>query len=237
MSSIGEKELTLRKLYDQAEIEADHPATLSAAPVQYKDNIYYIEVAWDDYAIANSNKKYQFVLGTYAWGNSWDPTDDWSHQDLKEVDDPFKGTVEKCEYICVYDDGVLVGGTEPDGTTPDNAPKATASPKPTESPKPTATPKVTESPKPTTTPKTSETPKASPSPTGTNKTETLLGDVNLDGSIDVTDLSTLALALVDKSELKGQSFTNADIDGDKKIALTDLATLRQYLSKKITKLG
>ncbi len=107
MSSIGEKELTLRKLYDQAEIEADHPATLSK-PIQYKDNIYYIEVAWDDYAIANSNKKYQFVLGTYAWGNSWDPTDDWSHQDLKEVDDPFKGTVEKCEYICVYDDGVLV---------------------------------------------------------------------------------------------------------------------------------
>ena len=239
MSSIGEKELTLRKLYDQAEIEADHPATLSK-PIQYKDNIYYIEVAWDDYAIANSNKKYQFVLGTYAWGNSWDPTDDWSHQDLKEVDDPFKGTVEKCEYICVYDDGVLVGGTEPDGTTPDNAPKAPASPKPTVSPKPTATAKPAESPKPTTTPKTSETPKSSPSPDATPGTfppADLKGDVDINGTVDITDLTVLALSLVDKTELKGNSKTNADVDGDGKVTLTDLATLRQYLSKKITKLG
>ncbi len=241
MSSIGEKELTLRKLYDQAEIEADHPATLSK-PIQYKDNIYYVEVAWDDYAIANSNKKYQFVLGTYAWGNSWDPTDDWSHQDLKEVDDPFKGTVEKCEYICVYDDGVLVGGTEPDGTTPDNAPKATESPKPTakttESPKPTTTPKETASP--TTTPKTSETPKSSPSPDATPGTfppADLKGDVDINGTVDITDLTVLALSLVDKTELKGNSKTNADVDGDGKVTLTDLATLRQYLSKKITKLG
>ena len=63
----------------------------------------------------------------------------------------------------------------------------------------------------------------------------LLGDVDLSGTIDVTDLSTLSLSLVDKKDLTGQSFKNADVTKDGKVDLTDLATLRQYLSKKITK--
>jgi len=63
----------------------------------------------------------------------------------------------------------------------------------------------------------------------------LLGDVDLSGTIDVTDLSTLSLSLVDKKELKGDSAKNADVTKDGKVDLTDLATLRQYLSKKITK--
>ena len=66
--------------------------------------------------------------------------------------------------------------------------------------------------------------------------ENICGDITLDGNVDLTDLSTLALALVDKEELKGQSEENADVDGDGKVTLADLATLRQYLSKKITKL-
>ncbi|MBR6836893.1 MAG: dockerin type I repeat-containing protein [Oscillospiraceae bacterium] len=59
----------------------------------------------------------------------------------------------------------------------------------------------------------------------------------MNGTVDITDLTVLALSLVDKTELKGNSKTNADVDGDGKVTLTDLATLRQYLSKKITKLG
>ena len=213
MSSIGEKELTLRKLYDQAEIEADHPATLTG-PVKYKDNIYYVEVAWDDYAVANSNKKYQFVLGTYAWGNSWDPSDDWSHQDLVQFDDAFKGTPEKSEYICVYDDGVLVGGTEPDGTTPDSA-------KPSE----TTVPSVTEKPAETTKPVT----------TGAGNVSEITGDVNCDGKVDVTDLSCTAIYLIDKKGISEQGKKMADVDGDGKVTLADLARIRQYLSRLIDK--
>lgn len=199
MNSIGEKELTLRKNYDQAEIEADHPAVLSG-PVKYKDNIYYVEVSWEDYAIANSNKKYQFILGTYAWGNSWDPSDDWSHQDLVQFDDAFKGTPEKTEYICVYDDGVLVGGTEPDGTTP-------------------------------------ETPSASqPSVPPSSDNCSVTGDIDLNGITDVTDLSILAITLADKKELKGQAKINADVDRDGEVKLSDLARMKQFLSKVIEKL-
>ena len=74
-----------------------------------------------------------------------------------------------------------------------------------------------------------------PRATATPDGKLLLGDVDLSGTIDVTDLSTLSLSLVDKKELKGDSFKNADVTKDGKVDLTDLATLRQYLSKKITK--
>lgn len=65
-------------------------------------------------------------------------------------------------------------------------------------------------------------------------TDTLLGDVNCDGKVDVTDLSTLAIALADSKKLEGQSAINADVDKDGKQALTDLARIRQYVSHVIS---
>ena len=62
----------------------------------------------------------------------------------------------------------------------------------------------------------------------------LKGDVNLDGKIDVTDLSVLSLTLADKKELSPQAKINADVTGDSNVNLADLATLRQFLSKIIT---
>ncbi len=117
MTSLDPNHIELRQLYDQTAAETDYAAELSG-PIQYKDKIYYIEIKWPGYQIAGSNKKYQFALGTYAWQNYWNPEDDWSHIDLKTADDNWKGTPEKTDRICVYDDGVLVGGIEPDGTTP-----------------------------------------------------------------------------------------------------------------------
>ncbi len=117
MTSLDPNQIEMRQLYDQTAAETDYAAEISG-PHLYKDKIYYIEVKWPNYVIANSNKKYQFAIGTYAWQNYWNPTDDWSHQGLKVVEDSWKGTPEKTDNICVYDNGVLVGGVEPDGTTP-----------------------------------------------------------------------------------------------------------------------
>ncbi len=79
---------------------------------------------------------------------------------------------------------------------------------------------------------------ATPAPTETvspdKPYEDTRGDIDCDGKIDITDLSALALSLVDKEALKGQANKNADIDKDGEVTLADLATLRQYLSKKIT---
>ena len=60
------------------------------------------------------------------------------------------------------------------------------------------------------------------------------GDVDCSGKVDLTDLTTLAISLVDNEPLFNMMEKNADVTGDGKVDLADLATLRQYLSKKIT---
>ncbi|MBQ5988504.1 MAG: dockerin type I repeat-containing protein [Oscillospiraceae bacterium] len=61
------------------------------------------------------------------------------------------------------------------------------------------------------------------------------GDVDLNGTIDVTDLTELSLALVGDKELAADQKLAADIDGDGTVSIADLARLQQYLSKKIDK--
>lgn len=111
-------EMVISQYYDQVQMETDYKAVLGT-PKQYKDSIYYIEVSWPDYAIANSNKKYQFAIGSYNGNNKWDPSDDWSHQGMTTSSSSATGTCTEAPNFCVYSNGVLVGGIEPDGTTPD----------------------------------------------------------------------------------------------------------------------
>lgn len=119
----------LQTPYDQVQTEVDDRHAVVSKPVQYKDDIYYVEVSWPGYAIANSNKKIQLIIGMY-YGDMWDPSNDWSRQGMTDIgtkyDDITGGTeyAEKCDNVCVYADGVLVGGTEPDGTTPKKVYKA-----------------------------------------------------------------------------------------------------------------
>lgn len=63
-----------------------------------------------------------------------------------------------------------------------------------------------------------------------------IGDVDLNGTIDVTDLTDISLALLGDKELKAAQKKAADIDGDESVTLADLARLQQYLSKKIDEL-
>ena len=62
------------------------------------------------------------------------------------------------------------------------------------------------------------------------------GDVNLDGKIDITDITSLAIILVDRVELDDTHFMYTDVNYDGKVNLLDLATLRSYVSKIITSL-
>ena len=63
-----------------------------------------------------------------------------------------------------------------------------------------------------------------------------LGDINNDGTIDISDLSELSLALIGDNSLTTDQVFAADVDVDMIITLSDLARLQQYLSKKIDKL-
>jgi hypothetical protein len=64
----------------------------------------------------------------------------------------------------------------------------------------------------------------------------IFGDVDLNGSIDVTDLTGLSLALLGDKELTEDQQKAADVDGDGAVTLADLARLQQYLSKKVDSL-
>ncbi|MGN0483118.1 MAG: glycoside hydrolase family 9 protein [Lachnospiraceae bacterium] len=115
--------LEVKDLYDQAraEVEGFDGATIKG-PIKYDklEDTYYAEIKWDGYAIANSGKKYQFRMGMY-WGDTWDPTNDYSYQNLPVLTDNEmfeNGNEVPTDRICVYADGTLVGGVEPDGTTP-----------------------------------------------------------------------------------------------------------------------
>ncbi|WP_044975344.1 dockerin type I repeat-containing protein [Ruminococcus sp. HUN007] len=66
--------------------------------------------------------------------------------------------------------------------------------------------------------------------------EYIVGDVNSDSAIDVTDITELSLSLIGDKELTNKQGKAADVDGDGAVTLADLARLQQYLSKKIDKL-
>ncbi|MCM1132957.1 MAG: glycoside hydrolase family 9 protein [Ruminococcus flavefaciens] len=112
----------IKELYDQSSAEVEGADGVISGPFKYDKtpDTYYVEISWDGYYIANSGKKYQFDVGMY-YGDTWNPENDWSYQGLEiyTQDDAFfgNGNEKPAPNICVYDNGVLVGGTEPDGTT------------------------------------------------------------------------------------------------------------------------
>ena len=113
-------------------------------------------------------------------------------EDFFAVDDPPE---ERCDYICVYDDGVLVGGIEPDGSTPVKEEKET-----------TTTTKKT----------TTTTTKAEPK----NTADVVYGDANCDKDVSVADSVLIMQSLAnpskynetgsDKNHITSQGMTNAD---------------------------
>ena len=56
------------------------------------------------------------------YGDKWNPENDWSYQQLEIFKDDTAffstGNEVRNDNICVYSDGVLVGGIEPDGSKP-----------------------------------------------------------------------------------------------------------------------
>ena len=79
---------------------------------------------------------------------------------------------------------------------------------------------------------TSEEPGIKPTPS-----EIIYGDVNLDGKVDVTDLSYLSLYLIGDKKLSDDALKASDTAYDGKVNLADLAALRQYLSKVTDSVG
>ena len=58
-----------------------------------------------------------------------------------------------------------------------------------------------------------------------------LGDLNLDGKVELTDLTILSVTILSGIELDGVKKKNADIDENNIIDIADLARFKQYISK------
>lgn len=107
----------------------------------------------------------------------------------------------KTDNICVYDNGVLVGGIEPDGSTPIVTTTAAVTPTPTI---------------------------ATPTPTTTN---VIVGDLNGDGKVNSIDFGYLRMYLLGtiKDLPAEDDLKAADLNGDKSINSIDFGYFRMYL--------
>lgn len=92
---------------------------------QYDGNIYYIEISYPDGRVAmpvsegRNQCEIMLALVFPNYQTGWDATNDYSNQDLLDYspsDDNTNGVVT--DKITVYQNGVLIYGTEPNGTTP-----------------------------------------------------------------------------------------------------------------------
>ena len=185
-------------------------------------------------------------MGMY-YGDNWNPENDYSYQGLPVLSDTemFADNNEaKTDYICVYDDGVLVGGIEPDGSTPVQAEKPTekATEKATEKTTEKATEKATEK----TTEKASEniyitepteknfTTAETGSPKNARDEAVLLGDVTEDGEIDILDVITLNKNLLGKEVLTKSQQENADVNASGLPDTDDAMKILKYIVGLIT---
>ncbi len=211
------------ELYDQASVEAAPADGVITGIHKYDkmDDMYYVEIKFDDYKIANSGKKYQFTVGMY-YGDKWDPTNDPSYEGLEiyDVDDAFFGTGNevKADGICIYDGDVHVGGTEPDGSVP--------VPPVEDEEQPAVT--TTVKPAPVTT--TKKAPVTTVATEAVAPEDVLRGDANCDGKVTLADATAIlqSLANPDKYGLSEQGTANSDIDGEAGVSASDALVIKKY---------
>lgn len=113
----------------------------------------------------------------------------------------------------------------------------TAVTKPQETIKPTDPPETTQVVQPTSIPVTTQVVQITTSPTqcteSTEPTEQqyALGDVNLDGKIDIKDVTIVQMYLAGIKELSDAQLIVADVNNDNKVGIDDATTTQKYLAK------
>ncbi|MBQ3567121.1 MAG: glycoside hydrolase family 9 protein [Oscillospiraceae bacterium] len=108
---------------DQAKMYGEEYAAVISPVTQYKDNIYYIEVAYPNgeaiLPISEGRNQCETMLALVFpnYGSGWDAENDYSNADIMDTVGAEEGVIT--DKITVYNNGVLVYGVEPDGTKPE----------------------------------------------------------------------------------------------------------------------
>jgi endoglucanase len=72
-------------------------------------------------------------------------------------------------------------------------------------------------------------------PDGADLSKVLWGDVNVDGIVDIRDVTTLNQYLIKAVDLTGQGKLNADVINDGAVDVSDLGQIKKYILKLISK--
>ncbi|MCQ2464956.1 MAG: glycoside hydrolase family 9 protein [Oscillospiraceae bacterium] len=204
-------------------------------PVQYDGNIYYIKIKYSDGSVLapigkeQEKAEIQVRISIPDANKVWDASNDYSREGLSN--DSLEQTI--AERITMYDGDTLVWGTEPDGTKPS---AGTPAAKPSASAKPSEKPSAPASDKPSAVPSDKPSAPASAVP-GEPSGRVIYGDIDFNGTVDITDLSLLSLYKIGDRKLNDAQLEAADTEYDGVVDLSDLAKLKQFLSKIIDKIG
>lgn len=221
-------------------------ATVSG-PVQYKDNIYYASIKFEDgRAIQPTGQsehrdEVQFrvsvpdaVDGQPTTG-AWDASNDWSYEGVETATDLKKADSLNAHFT-MYVNGALVWGEEPDGTTGNCRADLGVNSEPSVSTiTTTSTSKTTQTTsKDTTTTTVSQ--DTDPGVTGGGDNSFRYGDTNCDDEVDVSDAVLLARFLAEDTtaEITTTGKKNADCDGKTGLSGEDTVRILMLIAKLVT---
>lgn len=120
------EDIVVRVDRDQALMYGTEYAAKISPITHYQDNIYYIEVTYPDgravMPISEGRNQCETMLALVFpnYQTGWDATNDYSNSDLLSLKENETAITDK---ITVYENGVLIYGIEPDGTTPSETEK------------------------------------------------------------------------------------------------------------------
>lgn len=256
-------DVSVRIGYDQH--ASDEGKMTISDPIHYKDNIYYVKLSFADGSVVmptgqsehRSECQFRISIPDNIQG-VWDTSNDYSFQGLTQggedamVDTP---------YITMYDGDTLIWGTEPDGTTPDDNPTTTTTTTATTTTTTTTTTVTTtaeatdettaettevttaETTVPATTTASSTTPTTEMTTAATTETsainpDILYGDVDLDGTVSLTDAIVLNKYLAGMVVLSDTARANANcyLDKDSNLNEDDTTYLMRFVLRAINDL-
>lgn len=211
---------------DQSAMYAGVATAVISKPQQYSGSIYYVEVTFPDgrafMPISEGQHQCEILLALVYpnYGKGWDAANDYSAQGLGGTEN------EKTQYIPVYENGQLIYGVEPDGTTGKGS--ISASPSPNGTPQQTTPTSTTTKPTETTTTVQSTASETTAAPDG----DFVWGDADCSGLTDVSDAVMAArFSLSDPDvTISQQGQRNCDVTKDNVITSDDVLMIVRYIA-------